>query len=107
MAGRIDHVAVDSQRNVYLFDGQSSQLLSFRPDGSLRWISGARGEGPGEFTRVTGLAVSQTSIYVANLGGAKVDQVSFDGRYMESAQNAVWGDGRRRAILGESCRLRL
>ncbi|HEX8693250.1 MAG TPA: hypothetical protein VF746_12560 [Longimicrobium sp.] len=44
---------------VYVFDGGSSRLLAFgRSDGALRWMSGRRGGGPGEFQRVRDLKLA-------------------------------------------------
>ncbi len=49
---RIRGIHVDSQGNLWIADGGSSELRIFRPDGSLWKIRGGGGQGPGEFERI-------------------------------------------------------
>ena len=76
---------VDDRGNVYIFDGGDNRLVSFAPDGSLRWSAGRPGQGPGEFSGAQGMAWNGAStIYVTNEGGARIDLWSTDGEFLES-----------------------
>lgn len=76
---------VDDQGNVYIFDGGDDRLVSFAPDGSLRWSGGGPGQGPGEFSGAEGMAWNGASmIYVTNGRGARIDLWSTDGQFVES-----------------------
>ena len=76
---------VDDQGNVYIFDGRDDRLVSFAPDGSLRWSAGGPGQGPAEFDSAEGMAWNGAStIYVTNAGGARVDFWTTEGAFVES-----------------------
>jgi len=76
---------VDNEGNVYIFDGGDHRLVSFAPDGSLRWSAGGPGQGPGELGGAEGMAWNGAdTIYVTNGRGARVDSWSTDGEFLES-----------------------
>lgn len=50
MFGVISQFLHDDAANIYLLDGQLSEVLVFSPDGELLRTLGRAGEGPGEFT---------------------------------------------------------
>jgi len=55
--GRIGSLAVDSDRNVYVFDAQALHVRVFDADGTYITTVGREGEGPGEFSRAEAIAV--------------------------------------------------
>ncbi|MDE2764216.1 MAG: 6-bladed beta-propeller [Gemmatimonadota bacterium] len=55
--GRIGSLAVDRDRNVYVFDRQSQHVRVFDPAGAYVATLGRQGEGPGEFARAETIAV--------------------------------------------------
>ena len=55
--GRIWSLAVDDDRNVYVFDEQAQHVRVFDAGGVYRRTLGSRGEGPGEFSRAVAIAV--------------------------------------------------
>ena len=55
--GRIGSLAVDSDRNVYVFDAQALHVRVFNADGTYITTLGREGEGPGEFGRAETIAV--------------------------------------------------
>lgn len=55
--GRIWSLAVDDDRNVYVFDEQAQHVRVFDAVGTYMRTVGGRGEGPGEFSRAEAIAV--------------------------------------------------
>ena len=55
--GRIWSLAVDDDRNVYVFDEQAQHVRVFDTAGAYMRTVGGRGEGPGEFSRAEAIAV--------------------------------------------------
>ena len=55
--GRIGSLAVDSERNVYVFDTQANHVRAFGATGTYLATFGREGEGPGEFSRAETIAV--------------------------------------------------
>ena len=85
---------VDDAGNVYIFDGGDDRLVSFAPDGSLRWSGGRPGQGPGEFSGAEGMAWNGASkIYVTTARGARIDSWSTDGEFLDSRSIAHLGPG--------------
>lgn len=83
--GKIAACEVDDQGNVYVVDDSFHDLASFSPDGSIRWRTGRRGEGPGEFLDVRGIATDGSEhIYVANRAGTQIDAFSVEGEHAET-----------------------
>ena len=55
--GRIVSLAVDSDRNIYVFDEQALHVRIFDAAGTYITTLGREGEGPGEFSRAEAIAV--------------------------------------------------
>ena len=55
--GRIVSIAVDDDRDVYVFDQQAQHVRVFDSDGAYVGTIGRRGEGPGEFGSAEAIAV--------------------------------------------------
>ena len=55
--GRIGSLAVDNERNVYVFDTQANHVRAFDATGTYLATFGREGEGPGEFSRAETIAV--------------------------------------------------
>ena len=55
--GRIGSLAVDEDRNVYVFDTQANHVRVFDATGTYLATFGREGEGPGEFSRAETIAV--------------------------------------------------
>jgi hypothetical protein len=71
--GAIRSIAIDDSGNVYVLDRQPLQVVSFAPDGSVRWRAGREGGGPGELDGTRGILVNGDELYLLNRGGAAVD----------------------------------
>ena len=55
--GSIRSIAVDDDRNVYVFDEQAQHIRVFDSEGVYVETLGGRGEGPGEFSRAEAIAL--------------------------------------------------
>ena len=55
--GSIRSIAVDDDRNVYVFDEQAQHVRVFDSEGIHVETLGGRGEGPGEFSRAEAIAL--------------------------------------------------
>jgi hypothetical protein len=74
----------DEEGNVYILDA-SERLVSFAPNGSVRWSRGGPGQGPGEFDGAEGIAWNGAStIYVTNGNGSRIDSWSAAGEFLGS-----------------------
>lgn len=70
---------------VYAQDGQRSRLVKFRSDGTVAWAVGRSGRGPGEFSAVTGLALSPDGREVAvSMFDGRLDYWSTEGEFLRS-----------------------
>lgn len=80
ISGRI---AVDGDGNLYVVV-RGPRLLSFGPDGSLRWAVEHQGEGPGELRGASGVAAGGDRIYVGNAGATRIDVWTTEGEFVRS-----------------------
>ncbi len=91
----ISAVQVDADGRVYVLDADprsASQLMSFAPDGRLRWVLDKEGEGPGDLRHVLGFAWDgDSTLYLANQFGTRIDRFTLDGVYIDSKMTANLG----------------
>lgn len=81
----IDAVEVDDERNVYVLSSAPSRLVAFDPQGSVRWSSDERGQGPGDLSKPYGLAWDGTStLYFTNQSGQRLDAWTTSGAFVDS-----------------------
>lgn len=73
---------VDNDGNVYLIDWQANEIVSFAPDGSVRFRAGRPGQGPGELHQAVAMAWDGgASLFVANMSGTRIDRWTTDGEF--------------------------
>lgn len=76
------YLASDPDGNLYLVDG--SRIVSFAPDGALRWTIDQEGEGPGEVYRPRGLVFGPDGLlYLSNQSGTRLDRFRPDGAFVD------------------------
>ncbi len=94
----INAVQVDADGRVYVLDADprsTSQLMSFSPDGRLRWVLDKEGGGPGDLRHVLGFAWDgDSTLYLANQFGTRIDRFTLDGVYIDSKKTAELGHER-------------
>lgn len=75
---------VDHSGNIYFYNQKTGKLYSFSPDGGLRWKTGQKGKGPGDFNNPTGFAVNSQYIFISNISGTRIDKYDLKGNYITS-----------------------
>ncbi|MEQ9104324.1 MAG: hypothetical protein RIE53_06460 [Rhodothermales bacterium] len=83
-------VQFDDAGNIYFMD--RTRLVSFGPDGSLRWETGREGEGPGEFNRAFGVIMTaQGALMISNQAGQRFDFYDLGGNLLSSVSRDALG----------------
>lgn len=78
--GRAVDLAVDDSGAVYVLDLMLKRVLVVPPDGSAPWQIGRDGQGPGELNGPLALMVAGDTVHVADLGNARIQMFTRDGR---------------------------
>ncbi|MBN1425447.1 hypothetical protein JXA88_12915 [Candidatus Fermentibacteria bacterium] len=79
----IEAIAVAGD-TIFVADQQVERLVALDSSGRLLWRAGRPGQGPGEFSGVSQIAVSDTLVAVSNLYNYRVDLFSRDGLWLRS-----------------------
>lgn len=83
-------IQFDDAGNIYFLD--RTRLVSFGPDGSLRWETGREGEGPGEFNRAFGmLKTAGGHLMITNQSGQRYDFYDMSGTLLSSVSRDELG----------------
>jgi hypothetical protein len=70
--GQVSGIGLGPDGELYVLDGQASEVRIFGRDGEFRRAFGGEGEGPGELKGAAGLAVdSEGTLWVMNWGNAR------------------------------------
>jgi streptogramin lyase len=86
-------VAFDDAGLVYVLDQQRSRVLVFDRAGKIIRTIGSRGSGPGKLLAPSALAISGTTLFIADTGNARIVRYSTNGTHLGSI-------GRFRTIRG-------
>lgn len=68
----------------YFLDGRQSRLISITKEGELRWVTGQKGRGPGDFESAYRIVTDGEKLAVSNLSGARLDMYDFEGNFQWS-----------------------
>lgn len=80
----VSSVEVDGQGNLYIKD-KGDRILSFKPDGSLRWVLDKKGKGPGDISDLNGFTTDgEKYLYLSNIRGNRIDKFDLKGKYLNS-----------------------
>lgn len=74
----------DKNSNIYFFDRRQSKLISLSESGTLRWITGQKGKGPGDFENVYSMVNNGEQLFIGNIQGSRIDVFSFRGNFIKS-----------------------
>lgn len=83
LAGPVD-IDVAASGDVYVLDGQLASILVLSPDGDVLATIGAEGQGPGELSNPSALAVTQDSIRIVDAGNGRVQVLTGAGDHARS-----------------------
>jgi len=75
---------VDEQGNIYILDPNLSVVRKFDKNGQFLWELSQKGQGPGEFMRVVGLAVGQEGkVFIVDQNNRKIMIFSSAGHFVD------------------------
>ena len=102
--GSVADVAFDGAGNLYVFDGRGQRIVVMSPDGKYVREFGRVGEGPGEFSEATALAVARDGrAVVADVGHRVFHVFGANGDPgLRSRMNVVYGTLRGGRIVAWS-----
>ena len=80
------HLAIDSENNVYVTDLGNSRVQKFDSNGNFLDEWGSRGSNSGEFGHPTGIAVSNEFVFVVDNKNHNVQKFTSDGEFISK-----WG----------------
>ncbi len=81
--GVVHSVVVNRRDEVYVFDASAPNLRHYASDGELLRVIGAKGSGPGEYTRSNGLAVfADGRLALWDAGSSRVNVYSDTGAFL-------------------------
>lgn len=70
--GRVSAIAADSAGRIFVADDMASEIRAYDADMNLLWVSGRKGEGPGEFQGIKGLTTALGRVYVRDAALARI-----------------------------------
>jgi len=74
-------VAVDPEGNIYA--AQRTRIEKFDPQGTRTAAWGEKGDGPGQFRFITGLAASSSEVFICDSGARKIHRFAADGDFID------------------------
>lgn len=85
MFNRLVSIAVDSKLNIYILDRQNHRLLKFNREGDFLWVTGQKGQGPGEFQSPRDVSLTPTE-EIAIRDGHSIHFFAKDGSYQKTVK---------------------
>lgn len=80
----VGDVRVDPGGRIYVVQAGDAQVRVFGPAGDLQLIVGGRGEGPGEFVRLSGIGFREDTLYVSDAGLHRTSFFDTQARFIRS-----------------------
>lgn len=80
----INSLIMGPEGHFYFLDGRQSRLISITKEGELRWVTGQKGRGPGDFESAYHIVTDGEKLAVSNLSGARLDIYDFEGNFLWS-----------------------
>ncbi len=81
--GRITGICVDSERQIYVLDGQAAQVNVYDNEGVFQYAFGEKGSGPGQFTNSIGPCLDGPgdSLFIPDLQNTRFNRFARDGSF--------------------------
>jgi len=76
------HIAIDSQDNVYVTDLGNARVQKFDSNGNFLTEWGSKGSQPGEFGHPTGIAISDDFVFVVDNRNHDIQKFDLDGNFI-------------------------
>lgn len=77
-------IGADAAGNIYLCDFQACNIKKFSADGKFLKIIGRKGQGPGEFSMPSRIAVTGDRLFIYDMGNRHLCALTTDGEYIKS-----------------------
>ena len=88
-------IVVDKSGNVYVMDSKAKHIKKFDADGKFLKLIGREGQGPGEFTRPSGLVCSRDKLVAWDMMGFRFSLFTLDGEPIKSVRHSFVEKGNR------------
>ncbi|MEP1151814.1 MAG: 6-bladed beta-propeller [Balneola sp.] len=85
LLGGITAMFTDDDQNVYVLDDRLSKLISFDKNGEVRWVTGSKGRGPGDFENAWNMIWDgNETIYVSNIARTRIGLFNLKGEFLKT-----------------------
>lgn len=85
LLGGVTAMFTDEDQNVYVLDDRLSKLISFDKNGEVRWVTGSKGRGPGDFENAWNMIWDgEQTIYVSNIARSRIDLFDLKGEFLKT-----------------------
>ena len=81
------HLALDSENNVYVTDLGNARVQKFDPNGNFLTEWGSKGTEPGQFGHPSGIAISDEFVFVVDNRNHNIQKFDLDGNHI-----ITWGE---------------
>ncbi len=82
--GMVSDLDVDDRGNVYVLDYKNCDIKIFDGNGKFLKVIGRKGQGPGEFSRPSNIAVIGDRLVVYDWGASNICELDLEGRFLKS-----------------------
>lgn len=83
LLGGVTTMFADEDQNIYVLDDRLSKLISFGKNGAVRWVTGSKGRGPGDFENAWNMTWDgNQTIYVSNIARSRIDLFNLKGEFL-------------------------
>jgi len=88
-------IVVDKSGNVYVMDSKAKHIKKFDAAGKFLKLIGREGQGPGEFTRPSGLVCSRDKLVAWDMMAFRFSLFTLDGEPIKSVRHSFVEKGNR------------
>ena len=81
-------IVVDEEGNVYVMDSRAKHIKKFDASGKFFKLIGREGQGPGEFSRPSGLVCLEDKLVAWDMGGLRFSLFTLDGEPIKSVRHS-------------------
>jgi DNA-binding beta-propeller fold protein YncE len=87
-------IAIGLDDSIYVVDQGRTRIVKFNPDGQVLTTWGSRGDGDGQFTDHTSVAVDATTnkVYVADPRNSRIQVFDSNGKFLTKWSIPEWGE---------------
>ena len=91
-------IVIDEEGNVYVMDSRAKHIKKFDAAGKFLKLIGREGQGPGEFSRPTGLVCSEDKLIAWDMRAFRFSLFTLDGKFIKSVSHSFIEKGNPRKL---------